>query len=108
TVVNDSAFGEADSCVWRLQATAHVDGTRLTAMDNTGVAITTYSRVVNAAFASTYTVGLVFGTAVGYQLTADRCAADGTVLENIISLKFTGGGAGEHAEEAVILDLGVA
>src|SRR5579872_2832723 len=80
TVVDDSNFPQADHCIWRLQAAPAVGGTKLTATDDTGRPISTYARLVQHDFISSYTAALVFGTAVGYELKADRCSVTGAVI----------------------------
>ena len=108
TVVADSDFTQVDQYIWRLQSAPDPAGTMLTATDDTGKPISGYVRVVKPDFISSYTAGLVFGTAVGYHLTADHCSAAGAVIEKIMNVKYTDGAAGEDAAELVQLDLGQA
>jgi hypothetical protein len=105
TVVADNDFQRGGQCIWRLQSAPDQGGTRLTATDDAGKLITGYDRVVKPTFIPSYTVGLVFGTAVGYDLKVDYCSATGTVIENIANVKYTEGAAGEHAAELIQLDL---
>jgi hypothetical protein len=105
-VVEDKDFPRGDRCIWRLQSAPDPAGTRLTATDDGGNRISAYDRVVKATFIPSYTVGLVFGTAVGYDLTVDHCSATGEVIENIAAVKYTDGSAADHAEELIQLDLG--
>jgi hypothetical protein len=105
TVVADNDFPQGDHCVWRLQSAPDQAGTRLTAADDAGNSISGYDRVVKQIFIPSYSVGLVFGAAVGYDLNVDYCSATGEVIENITNVKYTDGAAGEHAVELIQLDL---
>jgi hypothetical protein len=105
TVVADNDFPQGGQCIWRLQSAPDQAATRLTAMDNTGSLISGYDRVVKQTFIPSYTVGLVFGTAIGYDLNVDHCSATGEVIEHIANVKYTNGAAGEYATELIQLDL---
>jgi hypothetical protein len=108
TVVNDSNFPQGDRYIWRLQSAPDAAGTKLTATDDAGQPIPDYLRVVKPTFIPTYTVAMIFGLAIGYELRADRCSAAGEVIENIIKVKYTDGAAGEVEKELIQLDLGQA
>jgi hypothetical protein len=105
TVVADNDFPQGGQCIWRLQSAPDPAGTRMTATDDAGNALPDYDRVVKRTFIPSYTVGLVFGTAVGYNLKVDHCSATGVVIENIVNIKYTDGAAGEFAAELIQLDL---
>lgn len=105
TVVTGNDFPPGDQCIWRLRSALDQAGTRLTATDEDGNPISAYARVVKPNFISSYTIALVFGTAVGYDLNVDHCSATGEVIENIANVKYTDGSAGEHSAELIQLDL---
>jgi hypothetical protein len=105
TVVADNNFTTADQQIWRLQSAPDHNGTRLTATDDAGKPISTYDRVVKQDFIPSFTIALIFGLAVGYELTCDYCSSTGAVIENIMKIKYTDGAAGEVGKELIQLDL---